>query len=140
MDTWLNSLYLSATDAHHRHEYALGGLANLLLWVSWLRGGEAFSLEWQDLHVIWPPQGPEHDLPPGTGALLLRLLPETKSSRSLTADVVLSLTTLSGLDLGRWIRRVHAGDVPSTGAAKLFVSLNGVPWNSQKFRRSILYP
>jgi hypothetical protein len=49
-----------------------------------------------DLEVVDPTQGATHGLPPHLGAILLDLLPETKSNPCQVADLVIAYTTLSG--------------------------------------------
>lgn len=141
LDSWFDSHYQGTQSAILRAPWALAGFANLLLWLSWVRGGELFSLEWGDLTCIWPHQGPSHDLPPGTGALLLRLLPETKGSRSKTADVVVALETVTGLNIGRWARRclsLHHDSPP--GSSRIFQVPGGPAWTSHSYRQDYLYP
>ena len=79
------------------------GCLNLLLWLGWLRASEAFSLTWADITIVLPAHGAAFDLPPFVGVVLLQLLPETKTSRTLTGDVVLAYETLSGLSVGFWL-------------------------------------
>ena len=55
--------------------------ANLLLWLSWLHGGECFGLKWGNVGIIWLHEGPARDLPLGVGVMLLSLKPETKSNQ-----------------------------------------------------------
>ena len=124
-----------------RKEYALAGFANLLLWFSWLRGGEAFSLTWGDMDIIWPDEAAAHELPRGSGALLLKLLPETKSSRARTADVPIALRSATGLDLHRWLLRVP-GDrqAAPAGTDRVFSLPNGRRWDLSYYRSRVLYP
>ena len=141
LDTYFNSQYLAAPAGISRYNLALAGFANLLLWLSWLRGGEAFSLTWSDVTIIWPHEGPQHDIPDGIGALLLRLLPETKSSRATTADVPIALRTVTGLDLHRWLRRVlQEHRQAPVGHDRVFRSRDGHRWNSHTYRTQYLYP
>ena len=83
-----------------RREIALAGLATVLLWLGWLRRNEAFGLRWCDVNVTSPVYSALLDLPAGTGALQLRLKPETKSSRHRTADMWVAYTSASGLSPG----------------------------------------
>jgi hypothetical protein len=41
---------------------------------------ETFSLTYEDIVVVEPPDGPTYELPPGVGMVLLRLLPQTKTN------------------------------------------------------------
>ncbi len=77
-------------------ELALAGLANLFLWLGWLRSSKTFGLHWHDLQTTEPADGPLDDLPVGCGVLHYRLLPETKSSRTKRADLAIAYATLSG--------------------------------------------
>ena len=113
--------------------------AHLLLWLGWLRSTELFSLRWRDITIIPPASGPSVGLPPGIGVVLLQLLPETKSSRSKTADIVIAYTTLSGLKLGYWLR--HAAALcPASPDSLIFLTPSGHPWDSAFFRHHFLYP
>jgi hypothetical protein len=82
IDKHLNSLYEAATTEASRAEIARAALANVIAWLGWLRALELFSLTWADLTVLEPQDGPSLDLPTGTGAILARLLAETKSSKT----------------------------------------------------------
>ena len=76
----------------------------------------------------------------GLGALLLRLTPETKSSRSTTADVVLAFETLTRLRPGMWFLLAHQlfGHPPDD--RPIFLHPDGSAWTSLSFRTSYLYP
>jgi hypothetical protein len=139
LDAELRRLFLSARTAEERRELALAGFLNVLLWLAWLRSMEAFSLAWHDVTVLAPQDGARLDLAFGIGAVLLRLLPETKSSRTRCADVVCAYETLSGYALGRWATRArcYAYNGPAT---KIFCHANGTAWTSRYFREKYLYP
>ena len=143
IDNHLNSLYEVATTDEARAELSRAGLANLVAWLGWLRALELFSLFWNDLTILEPQDGPELDLPVGTGAFLARLLPETKSSRTITADVVMAYTSGSGLSLGKWTHRLRASlghhEIPSS-ADRVFQHPDGTPWTSLYFRSTYLWP
>ena len=79
--------FRNSHTAYTRRYWAKAGLANLLLWLGWLRSGELFGLTGQDIEVTLPVDGPRKDLPAGMGCLLLRLQEETKSDRTRRADV-----------------------------------------------------
>jgi hypothetical protein len=119
IDKHLNALYESATSDAVRSEIARAAVANLVAWLGWLRAMELFSLVWSDLTVLEPQDGPVLNLPVGTGVILARLLPETKSSTTITADMVMAYTSVSGLSLGKWIHRLRSSlgyrEVPSSG-------------------------
>jgi hypothetical protein len=141
LDRDLDRRYRRTKTPDARRELAQAGLANLIFWLGWLRSTEGFSLRWMDVDVTLPVDGPSLDLPRGIGALILTLLPETKSSRALTADVVLAYTTRSGFSVGKWYRRTrlacHArGAAPSL----IFSSPDGTQWTSAYFRTTFLYP
>ena len=61
---------------------------------------ETFNMTFSDVEMVAPGQGECYDLPFNVGALLLQLLPSTKSSRNKQVDVVIAWTTASGLSLG----------------------------------------
>ena len=107
LDKYFETCYLGLAPGHDRDNYALAGLANLVLWLSWLRGGECFQLNWEDFHIIWPSESARYDIHP-CGALLLQLLPETKSERSLKVDILIALQTITGLNIHKWLCRVLA--------------------------------
>lgn len=135
----LNRLFLNARTNAERREFALAGFLTLILWLAWLRSMEAISLKWCDVTVIAPQDGARVDLPIGLGAVLLGLLPETKTSRTRRADVVCAYETLSGYSLGRWATRarVYAYDGE---LSPIFIHPDGTPWTSRYFRERYLYP
>ena len=105
-DSFFDHNYRAATTPAGKRHWARAGLANLLLWLGWLRARELFDLRGLDITVVLPVDGPTWDLPPNVGALLLRLNPETKTSRTATADVPVGFTTCSGYRPGRWLLRL----------------------------------
>ena len=145
MDRLFSSNYRRATSLLSRRRWALAGLANCILWLGWLRSAELFNLTFGDIELVRPSQGPLYDLPPGLGMVLLRLLPQTKSNRTSTADVVLAFTTLSGLSPGLWARRVALA-VEGTSSfwpshpGMIFTEPDGTPWSSYFFRHTFVYP
>lgn len=136
----LEAAYQRATQPHTRHEIAAAAAANLVLWLGWLRGGEAFSLLREDIKVINPRDGARHGLPPGVGYVELRLLPETKSSPNKVADVVVSYVSKSGLNLGPWIERLLL--FPAPGGSPLLFATPKHPkgMTSTHFRREFAWP
>jgi hypothetical protein len=149
LDRDLDRRYRRATTPGARRELAQAGLTTLIFWLGWLRSTEGFSLRWDDVAVTPPPDGPSLDLPPGIGALILTLLPETKTSRALTADVVLAYTTMSGFSVGKWHHRAHKAchaRGTARGAARgaapglIFSTPDGTQWTSAYFRTTLLYP
>ena len=142
LDGSLDRAYQATNVRHEQRELALAGLANLVLWLGWLRAGEALSLRWSDIAITSPPDSPTVGLPPGIGVVSLRLLPETKTSRTATADIILAYTTSSGYSIGRWVMRArdmcgqHLWNTPTL----VFTSPQGVQWTSLYFRQTYLYP
>ena len=57
----------------------------------------------KDVELVPPADGAVYGLPPQVGAVLLTLLPSTKSSRNKQVDVVISWETATGLRLGYWL-------------------------------------
>lgn len=144
MDQTFNQNYLNATTFDAKRRWALAGLANLLLWLGWLRSMETFSLTYADVLVVDPSDGRVYELPAGLGMLLLRLLPQTKSNRNTRADVVIAHTTLSGLSPGRWCERLSLllfGTATwPTSPSPIFLEPDGTPWSSIFFRTNFVYP
>lgn len=142
-DTHYDHLFRHATSWNERRELTLAALANLTLWLGWLRSREALDLKWSDLTIIPPDKGASKDLPTGIGAISLRLAPETKSCRVSEGDVVVAYTTASGLSLGMWLgraRELFDLDDSSLPPTSIFCHLDGQPWSSQYFRTRHLYP
>jgi hypothetical protein len=140
LDSDLDRRFLAARTPEELRELSLAGLANTLFWLAWVRSTEGFSLSWSDITVIAPQDGATLDLMDHVGAVLLTLLPETKSSCSRRADIVVAYTTFSGFSLGRWVTRAQTHDYAGQ-ASKLFTHLNGgVLWTSRYFRERYLYP
>jgi hypothetical protein len=141
-DAALNDSFLQARSSSGRREYALAGLANLTLWLGWLRTSECFGIAWPDCTLLHPDQGPEQDLPPGCGMVSFRLAPETKSDRVRRPDVVVAYQTTSGLHIGKWVyrARVHARRHIGLAHPLIFAHHDGSPWSSRYFRKAHLYP
>jgi hypothetical protein len=133
-----NFRFLQAQNVSAQREFALAGLANLTLWLGWLRTSECFGITWADCTILDPARGPEMDLPIGCGAVAFRLAPETKSNRVSRPDVLIAYQTTSGLHIGKWLYRAqaHVGFAHSL----IFTNINGSPWTSHYFRRAHLYP
>ena len=138
MDEDLDHQYRMASRLSEKRQLARAGLANLLLWLGWLRSSEVFNLRWEDLECVPPSRGDEYELPPGVGVIFARLLPETKSSRAATADVVMAYKTLSGLHLGKWFNRAFA--CRRRNDRFIFCHKSGAQWTSRFFRKKFLYP
>jgi integrase len=108
LDQELNRSYLASTSNLERRELALAGLANLFLWLGWLRSSECWDLTWEDLMVIEPADSATVDLPTGCGMVSGRLAPKTKSAWSHRPDVPMAYKLLSGFHLGKWFHRARA--------------------------------
>lgn len=144
LDHTLDQQYLASTSLLTRYALALAGLANLLLWLGWLRSSECFGLTWSDFRVIEPCDSATVDLPLGCGLLSCRLGPETKSARTHRSDVPLAYKTLSGFHPGKWFHRARraAGIGPQWRQSPrcLFLRPSGAQWTSRFFRERFLYP
>jgi hypothetical protein len=140
----LSQAYHHSLTARERQLAARASVATLLLWLGWLRGGELFGLRWSDITLTLPSEGPIHDLPPGIGMVGLQLSPETKSQRTRAVDMSLAYETISGYQLGLWIRRLQetlglSRNQPHNHTL-IFQSAEGVAWTSQFYRDNFLYP
>jgi hypothetical protein len=144
LDHKLNKQYQLAQRPEDKRRFALAGHTNLTLWLAWLWSSETFGLEWGDLFVTEPCDGPEQDLPVGCGVVNYRLSPETKSSRTKRANVCVAYATLSGLNVGKWFHqaRVASGVGPdwSNNHTNFFTHEDGTKWTSRYFRQVFLYP
>jgi hypothetical protein len=144
LDQDLNQAYLRCRTPHEKRSCALGGLANLFLWLGWLRSSETFDLAWRDLLVVEPDDSATMDLPDGCGMVSCRLAAETKSSRSHRPDVPMVYKTLSGYHLGKWFHRARTtagfGSNWLHSSERIFSNANGTPWSSRYFRKKFLYP
>jgi hypothetical protein len=138
MDAYLDRSFNSCVDPIQRHELACAGTINLLAYLGWLRGGEVFGGKESDFTITAPHEGPTRGLPPGIGAVEFQLLPETKSDATLTADVVIAFTTLSGLSLGTWLARLSTF-TPYLGE-QIFSTATTPTWTSAHFRRHFAIP
>jgi hypothetical protein len=145
LDADLDRRYRLATTNLARLELARAGLLNLVLWLGWLRSAEAFNTTLDATIVVLPRDGPSIDLPLNVGLLLLQLLPETKLSRSVTADVVIAFGTVSGYRPGRWYQRMATSLGLTLAECRddsryLFCTPSGTRWTSKYFRDTYLYP
>ena len=128
---------MTRNDPARRHEIASAAVVNLLAWLGWLRSGELFSLTADMVKVIDPSQGPRYGLLPKQGAVIVNLLPMTKSNPTSAGDVVVVYTCLSGLSLGKWMSRLLQFVHPS---GLLFSTPQCSVWTSLHFRSSWLLP
>jgi hypothetical protein len=140
LESDLDCRFLAARTPDALREFSLAGLANLLFWLAWVRSTEGFSLSWSDITVVAPQDGATLDLMDNVGAVLLTLLPETKSSRSRRADIVVAYTTFSGFSLGRWVTRARVHAYAGQGSKVFTHSPGGAQWTSRYFRERYLYP
>lgn len=146
--------YLDASLAERLHgpisldqklEVCRAAFANLNLWCGWLRATENFSLCFCDVACTPPAHGALWDLPPGVGCLQERLLEQTKSSPTRTADLILAYCTGSGLAPGYWFERLLEleGLHPDAAAScelDIFRHSSGARWTSHYFRTTFLWP
>jgi len=138
-------MYAAAVGLPAKLEIARASWSNLNYWCAWLRGEEHFDLRFCDIEVTRPPDGARHQLPPGVGCLLERLKPDTKKSRTLQADVVISYTTGSGLSPGLWYDRILflEGLTDATAAfdtRHVCRHSTGSRWDSHYLRSTYLWP
>ena len=137
-------LHSTSLSLLQRYNIVAAEVVELIGFLGWLRGGECFSLRRRDIVLIPPSEGLSHGLPNGVGAILLKLLPETKSSRTLRADVVIAWTTSSGLFLGRWMTLLFLL-LENLGLGGLDERLfqnptSHRPWDSTEYRYRHLFP
>ena len=116
---------------------AAAATTNLVAWLGWLRGSEIFSLRTNDVKVTHPAHSERAGLPANVGAVVLTLLPMTKSNPTSAGDVVLAYTCLSGLSVGKWMTRLLS---LQPAGSKLFSTPSCSDWTSHHFRHSWLYP
>ena len=126
-----------------RYEQVAAQVAELVLWLGWLRSSETFGLRVADIEITPPKDHGKYDLPPDVGVILLRLLSTTKSQRDKHADMVIAFTTSSGLSLGYWLQELFKllkklGWYSPT--CLLFQDPSHKPWTSHLFRQHHLYP
>jgi hypothetical protein len=150
IDRHLEKMYHKAVlhDNEAAREVASAAVCNLQSWLGWLRGGETFGINWCDIDIVMPQNSQERDLPAGVGAILQRLLEQTKTSQTSAADMVLAFTTRSGYELGKWLFRLRKHtDADSmdpkewTGDTRpLFCTATGDRWTSKYFREKFLIP
>ena len=140
LEQWFEDNYRRARTRADRQRWTLAGLAHVLLWLGWLRGGEAFGIAQEDLQRILPRDGPAFDLPSGVGALLIRMLKD-KSNREQSFDIAIAYRCLSGLCAGKWLARAEGrGLWDPTSPQLLFCHPSGKAWTSHYYRHQFLYP
>ena len=138
LDEQYERSFAGTTDPAQQQEIAAAATANLLFWLGWLRGGERFGLLRQDVEVIRPEEGPQHGLYFGNGYIRVLLLPETKSSPGVQADVVISYHCWSGLCLGVWLETLLS--FPGEPDSPLFSTPAKTKWDSRYFRSRHVWP
>eukprot|EP00978_Attheya_sp_CCMP212_P020903 scaffold60471_cov28-Attheya_sp.AAC.1 len=117
-------------------------MVDLISWLGWLRGCEAFGLNREDIDLITPDDGPLEGLDEGVGAVLLTLNPVTKSSPTHQADLVIVFKTWSKFEIGMWMQRLlKAMDDLNWKTGPLFRQVhNNKQWDSNHYRTVFLYP
>jgi len=124
-----------------KYEFAAANLAELFAWGGWLRAMECLSLLEEDIDVCLPEDHGRFGLPEGVGAMLLKLLQETKSSQDKQVDVVLATTFASGLSPLFWFQEViKQRRLLNIRSGHLFMHQDGTPWTSRYFKMTHLYP
>ena len=138
------NLLRSCTSLLATYDLVAAQCVELIAWLGWLRASELFNLRMDDIELVSPDKGIIYGLPPHVGAVLLQLLPSTKSSRNKQVDVVISWTTASGLSLGRWLSKLfHIIHRLGWGSSSGFLFRSHSPsskWTSHYFRTNHLYP
>jgi len=120
-------------------EIAAATVAALMAWFGWLRSLELFSLTWGDATITRPASGPKIGLPPGIGAIELRLLAETKTDQTKVADIVISYATASGFLPGLWMEWLHSLWPDSKPSDPIICGSTGIAWDSLYFRKNHMY-
>ena len=136
-------LLRSISSLHVQYDIVAAQCVELLAWLGWLRASEIFFMSMSNVELVPPGQGECYNFPSTVGALLLQLLPSTKSSRNKQVDVVIAWKTASGLYPGYWFsllfRLLHKLQWTSPNCY-LFRTSNASPWTSNYFRTNHLYP
>ena len=144
LDALLHKQWDEETSEARLHQIARAALANVFLWLAWLRASELLGLRFCDITLVPPSRGGSFDLPKGVGALLLRLSAETKSERGKAVDVPIAYATKAGFKPGLWMTRVlqlREGVVPPEEDPTLvFQDADGIVWDSALYRERYLYP
>jgi hypothetical protein len=135
----LDTAWLGCGTLSNRREVAAATITHLLAWLGWLHSRELFFLQWGDLKMTHPTNGPSVGLPQGIGVLELHLLPETKSNRTKVADIVIAYACASGLIPGLWLDHLHHLWPDAGVDTPLIRGATGEPWTSYYFRTTHLY-
>ena len=139
-----SNLIRSCTTLHAVYDLVAAQCVELVAWLGWLRASELFGLKMEDVELVPPEQGAIYGLPPHVGAIFLKLLPSTKTSKNKQVDVVIAWQTASGLRLGYWLsylfkilRRLSW----ASPSCSLFRSTSTTSqWTSHYFKTNHLYP
>jgi hypothetical protein len=136
------TLYRQATTVASHTSIARAAVAFLVAYMAWLRAKETFGIRWGDVEVVAPLHGASLGLPNGLGAILLKLLEQTKSNQTAQADMALSYVTASDMSLGLWLERlVFLVPVEQCSLDDLVIAHpDGRAWTSHYFRHTFLYP
>lgn len=140
LDQDLDTRFLAPYSPAFKQSLALAGFANVCLWLTWMRSNELFSLTFNDITSFSPFQYVENDLPYNVGMLEFALLPETKSSPTRQADIIIADRTQSGLEPQLWLTRVIQCTQPSSPSDLIFRDDLGAKWTSKSFRSAFLHP
>ena len=139
-DKDLDQQYHSPFSSELKRSISLAGFANISFWLSWVRSSELFHLQFRDIDVCRPEEYLTRDLPPYVGMIGYRLLPETKTSPTRQADVIVADRTFSGLQPLRWWARVVLSTGNFSADDLIFTNEIGTVWTSIYFRQTFLYP
>ena len=120
--------------------FARAGFANCVLWLGWLRSNETFFLCHRDILITLPQDAETRDLPASVGMLELLLLPETKSSATFRADVIIAAVTAAGLDSLFWYQLICDFTPNRDDSDFVFCNDEGTRWTSAFYRTQFLYP
>ena len=137
---YLEGTYQNSSSLSDKLHTVRCALVVLIAWLAWLRSSELFSLTIGDVIYIAPHLGPSVGLPQSIGAVGLLLLPGTKGSQRVQADVWVTHTTSSGLSLGTWWSRFVTLQGSLQPDHLIFINDDGVPWTSSYFCLHYLYP
>jgi len=137
------NLLRSVTSPHVKYDLVAAQCVELFAWLGWLRSSEIFHMTMSDVEMVPPGKGECYNFPPSIGALLLQLLPSTKSSRNKQVDIVIAWQTASGLRPGFWLSQLFQilNDLKwNTPNCFLFRTPSNSPWTSNYYRTNHLYP
>ena len=133
--------YRATRDPLLQYEIAAAAVTECFAYLGWLRGGEVFGADKEDVLYVSPKQGPGYGLRPGIGFLGLDLNEATKSSQDARVDVIMATQTTGGIQAGTWWLCLAAA-CNALGYTKgaLFCQADGARWDSHYFRHQHLYP